>query len=70
MSEFKDSEMRNVVLQKDENGYWIVDVPSLPGCHTFGETREEAIAKVKEAIKVYIEALKQDELPIPDEDSE
>ncbi len=57
--------MRHVLLYTDEEGYWIADVPSLPGCNTFGETRDEALKKVREAIEVYIEALEQDGLPIP-----
>jgi predicted RNase H-like HicB family nuclease len=57
--------MRNVLLYTDEDGYWIAEVPSLPGCHTFGETREEALEKIKEAIEVYIEALQQDGLEVP-----
>ncbi len=59
--------MRNVLLYTDEDGYWIAEVPSLPGCHTFGETREEAHEKIKEAIEVYIEALEQDGLPVPED---
>ena len=57
--------MRHVLLYTDEEGYWIADVPNLPGCNTFGETRDEALKKVREAIEVYIEALEQDGLPIP-----
>lgn len=59
--------MRNVLLYTDEDGNWIADVPSLPGCHSDGRTREEAIDRVKEAIEVYIEALEQDDLPVPEE---
>ena len=57
--------MRNVLLYTDEEGYWIAEVPSLPGCHTFGETRGEALEKIKEAIEVYIEALEADGLDVP-----
>jgi predicted RNase H-like HicB family nuclease len=59
--------MRKVLLYTDEDGYWIADVPSLPGCHTFGLTRDEAMVKIREAIAVYIEALEQDGLPVPEE---
>jgi predicted RNase H-like HicB family nuclease len=59
--------MRNLLLYRDEDGNWIADVPSLPGCHSDGKTRDEAIENVKEAIEVYIEALEQDGLPMPDE---
>lgn len=47
-----------IVLKKDpEDDVYIVSVPSLPGCHTFGKTVEEAIEMGKEAIQVYIETL-------------
>ncbi len=59
--------MRNVLLYTDEDGNWIADVPSLPGCHSDGRTREEAIERVKEAIEVYVEALVEDGLPVPEE---
>ncbi len=59
--------MRNVLLYTDEDGIWIAEVPSLPGCNSNGKTREEALERVKEAIEVYIEALEQDNLPVPEE---
>jgi predicted RNase H-like HicB family nuclease len=59
--------MRHVLLYTDEDGNWIAEVPSLPGCHSDGRTREEAIERVKEAIEVYIEALEADGLPVPEE---
>jgi predicted RNase H-like HicB family nuclease len=43
----------------------IFTVPSLPGCHSQGETVEEALANIKEAIELYIEVLKEDGLPVP-----
>jgi len=57
--------VRNILLYTDEDGVWIAEVPSLPGCSTFGETREHALERVREAIDVYIEALEEDGLPIP-----
>jgi predicted RNase H-like HicB family nuclease len=51
--------MRQVLLYTDEDGNWIADVPSLPGCHSDGKTREEAIVRVQEAIEVYLEALEE-----------
>jgi predicted RNase H-like HicB family nuclease len=42
----------------------------LPGCHSQGDTREEAITNIKEAIALYIEALKADNLPVPNETRE
>ena len=57
--------MRQVILYPGEDGYWVVECPSLPGCISQGETREAAIANIKEAIEVYIAALEEDGLPIP-----
>ena len=57
--------MREVVLYPGEDGYWVVECPSLPGCVTQGKTREEALRNIKEAISLYIEALEDDGLPIP-----
>lgn len=48
-----------VLIEKGENGYLIADVPELPGCHTQGETKEELLANIKEAIELYLEV--QDE---------
>jgi predicted RNase H-like HicB family nuclease len=59
--------MRHVLLYTDEEGNWIAEVPSLPGCHSDGKTREEAIERVKEAIEVYVEALEEDQIDIPEE---
>ena len=59
--------LRNVILYTDEDGVWIAEVPSLPGCGSDGNTREEAIERVKEAIQSYVEALEVDGLPVPDE---
>ena len=57
--------MRQVIIYKGEDGYWVAECPSLPGCVSQGKTKEEAIANVKEAIGGYIAALKEDGLPVP-----
>ena len=44
-----------VVLEKDENGIYVVAVPALPGCISDGSTVEEAMANIKEAIQGFIE---------------
>jgi len=59
--------MRQVVLYPGEDGYWVVECPSLPGCVSQRTTREEAIANVREAIDAYVESLKEDGLPVPDD---
>ena len=59
--------MRQVILYSGEDGYLVAECPSLPGCISQGKTREEAVANIKEAIAGYITALKEDNLPVPDE---
>jgi len=54
-----------VVLQPEAEGGFSVSVPALPGCNTQGETREEALAMVREAIEAYIESLVAHGDPIP-----
>ena len=46
----------NVVIEKDEDGYYIASVPALPGCHTQAKNMDELIERVKEAIELYLEA--------------
>ncbi len=62
--------MRQVILYRDEDDYWIVECPSLKGCVSQGKTKEEAITNIKEAIAGYIAALQEDGLPIPEENFE
>jgi len=54
-----------VVVYHEESGGYSVVCPSLPGCHSQGETLEEALANVKEAIELYLEVLDEDGLPVP-----
>lgn len=53
----KGSIMRQVLVYAGEDGYWVAEVPSLPGCISQGSTRDEAIANVKEAIALYLEVM-------------
>jgi len=59
--------MRQVIIRRGEDGYWIAECPSLPGCVSQGETREEAVANIREAIEGYVAVLKEDGLPVPAE---
>jgi predicted RNase H-like HicB family nuclease len=59
--------MRKVILHPIEDGWWLAEVPSLPGCATQGATKEEALENVKEAIESYIESLLIDGEPIPED---
>jgi predicted RNase H-like HicB family nuclease len=59
--------MRQVVIYSGEDGFWVGECPSLPGCISQGRTREEAIKNIREAIDGYILALTEDKLPVPEE---
>jgi len=59
--------VRQILIYPGEDGYWIAECPSLPGCISQGKTKEEAIANIKEAIQGYIAALEEDHLPVPEE---
>jgi len=59
--------MRQVIIYPGEDGYYISECPSLPGCISQGKTKEEAIQNIKEAIEAYILVLEDDGLPVPDE---
>lgn len=54
-----------VLLESQDEGGFTVTVPALPGCVSEGDTREEALINIKEAIELYIEILKEDGKPIP-----
>lgn len=57
-----------VVHEAEEGGYW-VEVPALPGCYSQGESVDEALSNVREAIGLYLDALKGEGRGIPrDED--
>lgn len=49
-----------VVLEPSEEGGYTVYVPALPGCISEGETKEEALANIKEAIRLYLEPVEDD----------
>jgi predicted RNase H-like HicB family nuclease len=54
-----------VLIEQDEDGVFVAEVPSLPGCISQGNTRTEALRNVQEAIKAYLESLKAHNEPIP-----
>jgi predicted RNase H-like HicB family nuclease len=59
--------MRQVIIYPGEDGYWVAECPTLPGCISQGKTREEAIQNIREAIDAYISALEEDNLHVPEE---
>ena len=60
--------MRLVILTPAEEGGYVAEVPSLPGCVSQGDTADEALANIREAIALYIELLREDGRPVPVED--
>jgi len=59
--------VRQVIIYPGEDGHWVAECPSLPGCVSQGKDKPQAIANIKAAILVYIAALEQDNLPVPEE---
>ena len=59
--------MRQVLLYPGDDGYWVVECPSLPGCISQGQTKQEVVTNIREAIQAYIAALAEDGLPVPEE---
>ncbi|RPI71935.1 MAG: type II toxin-antitoxin system HicB family antitoxin [Ignavibacteriales bacterium] len=54
-----------IIVQQDEDGVFIAECPSLPGCISQGQSRSEAIRSIEDAIVGYIESLKKHNEPIP-----
>jgi len=52
------------VLDRDEDGLWIVECPSIPGCVSQGRTKEEALENIKEAISLCLEVRAERGLPL------
>lgn len=61
------AKLRQVVLRRGEDGYWVAECPSLPGCISQGGNKAEAIVNIREAIQGYEAALKDDGIAVPDE---
>ena len=54
-----------VLIEQDEDGVYVAEAPSLPGCISQGGTRAEAVANIREAIALYLESLEAHGDPIP-----
>ena len=57
-----------VILQRESDGGYVASVPALPGCVSQGDSREEALKNIEEAIELYLEDVKAAGEPIPAED--
>ncbi len=53
------------VIYQDESGAYCAEVPALPGCHSCGDTYEEALANIREATELWIESANDDMRAIP-----
>jgi len=49
-----------VIIEQDEDGYFVVTAPAIPGCHSQGKTYEEALKNIKEAIELCLEVANSD----------
>ena len=54
-----------ILIEQDEDGLFIAECPSLPGCVSQGESRSQALENIQDAIKGYLESLKKHGEPIP-----
>jgi predicted RNase H-like HicB family nuclease len=64
----EDHRRFTVILEPEPRGGFSAYVPSLPGCASQGETKDEALASIREAIELYLWSLRDDGLPIPSDD--
>ncbi len=53
-----------VTIDRDEDGVWIVECPSIPGCVSQGDTKDEALANIREAIELCMEVRAELGLPL------
>lgn len=54
-----------VIIEKDNDGFFVADCPDLVGCHTQGKSLEEAITNIRDAIKLHVKIMKEDKQDIP-----
>ena len=53
-----------VLIEQDEDGYYVADVPALQGCHTQGKTFEEALTNIREVIQMCLDELRREGKPV------
>jgi antitoxin HicB len=54
-----------VLIEQDEDGVFVAECPTLPGCISQGNTRDEALSNIKDAMTGYLESLRKHNEPIP-----
>lgn len=55
----------NVIIEQDEDDFYIATVPALPGCHTQAKSLDELLVRIREAIELYLDVEKDIDLPEP-----
>jgi len=58
-----DTDQFHVVIEQDEDGVFVADVPALRGCHTQGRTIGEALDNINEVIEMCLEELREEDCP-------
>ncbi|MEI6670297.1 MAG: type II toxin-antitoxin system HicB family antitoxin [Acidobacteriota bacterium] len=53
-----------VAVDRDEDGVWVVECPSIPGCVSQGHTKDEALANIREAIELCLQVRAEQGLPL------
>ena len=53
----------SVVVERDEDGFYVASVPSLPGCHTQAKSLDQLMVRIREAIALHIEDMPDGEQP-------
>jgi len=56
---------RRILVDQDEDGMFVAECPSLPGCISQGRTRKEAVENIQDAMKGYLESLKKHNALVP-----
>ena len=54
----------NVTIDRDEDGVWVIECPSIPGCASQGNTKDEALENIKEAIRLCVDVRSEQGLPL------
>jgi predicted RNase H-like HicB family nuclease len=62
--------MRQIIIYPGEDGYWVAECPSLPGCLSQGRTKEDAASNIQEAIELYVETLVENGRNVPQDEME
>ncbi|MCH7735996.1 MAG: type II toxin-antitoxin system HicB family antitoxin [Chloroflexi bacterium] len=57
-----------VSIERDEDGFTLASCPPLPGCHSQGHSRPEAIVNIKEAIRGYLASMQSHDEALPDQE--